>query len=271
MSDSPASPVGPTTSEEHRAQGHWLLAKMGKRVLRPGGLALTKQLLSNLYSTPTDRLVEFGPGIGRTAELLLAGDYASYIGVEPDPDARERLTQVVSGRHNAQIVAATATASGLGDGCATVVICEAMLTMQSDDEKAAIAAEVFRLLAPGGRWAIHELGLTPDDLPDQVRDDVTKALSRTIKVGARPLTEAGWRHLATDAGFRVDWVGSAPMRLMEPSRVIADEGLLPAIRLFCNVMRNPAARQRIRAMRRVFRTHARHLQGIALIVTKPRT
>jgi hypothetical protein len=28
--------------------GHWLLARMGKRVLRPGGLELTQQLLAEL-------------------------------------------------------------------------------------------------------------------------------------------------------------------------------------------------------------------------------
>ena len=32
--------------------GHWVLAKMGKRVLRPGGLQLTHQLLNELRSEP---------------------------------------------------------------------------------------------------------------------------------------------------------------------------------------------------------------------------
>ena len=31
--------------EEQRLQGHWLLAKMGKRVLRPGGIELTRAML----------------------------------------------------------------------------------------------------------------------------------------------------------------------------------------------------------------------------------
>lgn len=269
MSEHDHGPAGPTTSEEHRAQGHWLLAKLGKRVLRPGGLGLTKQLIAHLAPASADQLVEFGPGIGRTAEILLAGSYASYTGVEPNPEAREKLAAVVAGHHDAKIIDGTATESGLADASASAVISEAMLTMQSAQDKAAIAAEVFRILTPGGRWAIHELGYTPDDLPDQVRDEVNKALSRTIKVGARPLTEAGWRELATEAGFQVDWVGQAPMRLVEPSRIIADEGLFGALRFFRNVATNPAARQRIFAMRKVFRTHADHLRGIALVVSKP--
>ena len=47
--------------------GHWLLAKMGKRVLRPGGLELTRRLLSELAVTAVDDVVEFAPGLGITA------------------------------------------------------------------------------------------------------------------------------------------------------------------------------------------------------------
>jgi len=79
---------GPTTSEEHRAAGHWLLAKMGKRVLRPGGIDLTRRLLGSLQISSADRVVELGPGIGRTAQLVLDGGYATYTGVDPNEDAR---------------------------------------------------------------------------------------------------------------------------------------------------------------------------------------
>ena len=48
------------------APGHWVLARVGKRVLRPGGLELTLQMLSNARLTGA-RVVEFAPGLGRTA------------------------------------------------------------------------------------------------------------------------------------------------------------------------------------------------------------
>ena len=63
----------PTEAHETSAgklPGHWLLAKMGKRVLRPGGLQLTNQLLTALDIQPTDEVVEFAPGLGVTARLV---------------------------------------------------------------------------------------------------------------------------------------------------------------------------------------------------------
>ena len=70
----PAPQVHGTRSgpEAARMQGHWLLARLGKRVLRPGGIGLTRRLLSAAAPAPGERVVELGPGVGRTAELLLA-------------------------------------------------------------------------------------------------------------------------------------------------------------------------------------------------------
>jgi len=54
--------------EAGRMQGHWLLAKLGKRILRPGGRALTAKLLEQAKPSGDDDIVELGPGVGATAD-----------------------------------------------------------------------------------------------------------------------------------------------------------------------------------------------------------
>lgn len=61
------------------APGHWVLARVGKKVLRPGGLELTLQMLSEAKLTGS-RVVEYAPGLGRTASEILAARPASYTG-----------------------------------------------------------------------------------------------------------------------------------------------------------------------------------------------
>lgn len=251
--------------EEQRMQGHWLLAKLGKRVLRPGGVELTDQLLAEASPQSADRIVEFGPGVGHTAKKLLACSPASYHGIDPNPEGRNTMAEVLRGRPNASLVTAPAAETGLPDESADLVIGEAMLSMQTPAEKARIVAEAARLLAPGGRYAIHELAFTPE--ADAVT--VAKEISRTIKVGAKPLPEAEWRQLLTDQGLKVEWVGYAPMRLLEPRRVVADEGLPRTLLIAARLLTNPAARKRVMAMRQVFRKHADALTGIALVGRKP--
>lgn len=47
-----------------KMQEHWVLARAGKKVLRPGGIELTRQMLDALAIGPQDRVVEFAPGLG---------------------------------------------------------------------------------------------------------------------------------------------------------------------------------------------------------------
>ena len=247
--------------------GHWLLAQMGKRVLRPGGLELTHRMLEALNIVSTDRVIEFAPGLGVTAQLVLSKLPSSYIAVEADDAAAKRVQSYLSG-DNQRCVVGQAEQSGLPNGSATVVYCEAMLSMKTPEHKAKIVQEAKRVLAPGGRCGIHELSLVPDDLDDATRDAINRALSQAIHVGVRPLTVSEWKALLQREGLIIKAQATAPMRLLEPSQMIRNEGLAGVARIAWNVLRNPAARQRVQAMRRVFRQYDQNLAALMLVAEK---
>ncbi|WP_328705781.1 class I SAM-dependent methyltransferase [Actinomyces trachealis] len=254
--------------EATRMQGHWLLAMLGKRVLRPGGIELTRRMLGACALAPGQHLVELGPGVGRTAEILLATRPSSYRGVDPHPEGREQVAAVLDGHPEAQYVVADAAQTGLPEASADLVVGEAMLTMQSDTHKREIIAEAARLLAPGGRYAIHELALR-GDLTDTEVEATRKEISRAIRVGARPLTVVGWSQMLTEAGLVVEWSGTAPMHLLEPRRLLQDEGLVGTARFILRMARTPGARDRVTSMRRLFRLRATALTAVALVARKP--
>ena len=244
------------------APGHWLLARLGKRVLRPGGLGLTRRLLAQAGVGGAD-VVELAPGLGRTAADLLGLGLASYTGVESDEDAAR-----ATGRAGT-VVIADAASTGLPDASADVVVGEAMLSMQSDAAKRRIVAEAARVLRPGGRYAVHELGLLPDDLDDETKTGLRRDLARVIKVNVRPLTIAEWSSLLEEAGFEVEWTGTAPMALLRMRRNLADEGLRGTLRIVRNVLRDADARRRVLAMRRIFQQHRHAINGVALVARIP--
>lgn len=256
--------------EAARMQGHWLLARLGKRVLRPGGIGLTRRLLAAAGIRAGERVVELGPGVGRTAELLLASRPSTYKAVDPSPEGRDQVAAVLDKHPEAEhvgYVVADAAATGLPDGSADLVVGEAMLTIQSDQHKREIVTEAVRVLAPGGRYAIHELALRGDRSPEEL-DAVRRSISRTIRVGARPLPLEGWKNLLTEAGLQVEWTGTAPMHLLEPRRLIEDEGLLGAARFWRAVRRTPGARDRVRAMRQSFRLQGEMLTAVGVVARK---
>ncbi len=257
-------------AEENRLQGHWLLAKMGKKVLRPGGLELTTNMLTAAKPAAADRVVEFGPGVGKTAAMLLAANPKSYRGIDPNPEGAPALLQILARYPQAKLIVANALETTLEDKSADLVVGEAMLTMHSPKEKEQIVLEAFRVLAPGGRYAIHELGFRPDNCPEEVTRTVAKQLSRSIKVGARPLTMAGWKQLLEKAGFKIEFSDSNDMALLDPRRIIADESLTGALKFLKNIVKNKPARERIMAMRKVFTEHKKNLCAVALVARKPK-
>lgn len=270
MKSLPASAAWPLSRHEPPADkmpGHWLLASMGKRVLRPGGIELTRQLLLELAIGERDEVVEFAPGLGVTARMTLARKPRSYTAIERDRKAAATVGTYLTEPHQ-QCIVETAEQTGLPSGSASVVYGEAMLSMQPAAARSRIVAEAARLLKPGGRYGIHELCLVPDDVDQVTRDAIQLGLSDEIHVGVRPLTVGEWRELLESAGLTVVAERMAPMHLLEPMRIVRDEGWLRAARFAWNVARHGAARRRVLAMRRVFRKYRDNLAAIALVATK---
>jgi ubiquinone/menaquinone biosynthesis C-methylase UbiE len=248
--------------------GHWLLAKMGKRVLRPGGLKLTRAMLDELNVGPRDSVIEFAPGLGVTARMTLQRRPAAYTAVERQQAAAAAVQGFLRAPQQRCLVG-TAEKTGLPDQSGTVVYGEAMLSMQAPEQKRRIVAEAFRLLRPGGRYAIHELSLTPNDLPEALRDEISREMSQSIHAGVRPLTAREWRELLESQGFKVRMEIAAPMHLLEPPRLIRDECFWGALRFVFNVLGSAEARRRVCDMRRIFRRWRDHLAAIMLVAVKP--
>lgn len=247
-----------------RMQGHWVLARAGKRVLRPGGVELTRKMLDALAITAQDRVVEFAPGRGATAEIVLGRAPAAYWGIEREPAAAEHLQQQFAAT-GARFLCAQAEASGLPDACASIVFGEALLSMQNDPLKRRIFAEAQRLLIPGGRYGIHELCFLPANIADNLRHEIQAALATEIHVGVQPLPRAEWVQLFEQNGMRVTWSAEAPVHLLEPRRLLRDEGLIGSLHIGFNMASDRMLRQRMLGMRRIFRRYRDHLGAISLV------
>ncbi len=267
QTEAPAQRRSSANQHLNTEQGHWLLAKMGKKVLRPGGKELTLQLMDKLAISAQDDVVEFAPGLGFTAGITLARNPRSYTGVELNEEAAGILRRKIHGPQRG-IVIGNACCCPLQSGTADKVYGEAMLTMQADHRKAEIIREAHRLLRPGGRYGIHEIALTPDDLPAGTKKQIQHDLATTIKVNARPLTRAEWTAMLEAEGFAVESVLTNPMLLLETARIIDDEGFFRTLKITWNILTHPKARKRILDMRKVFRRYGPSMQAIAIVARK---
>jgi SAM-dependent methyltransferase len=237
-------------------------------VLRPGGVDLTKWLLDALAVGRRDSVVEFNPGLGATARLALARRPESFVAVGRDSATLAAVSTLKAPTVRVRGQLADAVRTGLPDGSASVVYGEAMLTMQPERTRRRVVAEAYRLLRSSGRYGIHELCLTPDDIEPALAQEITAALGDAIDMGAPPRTVSGWRELLAGQGFTVIAEATVPMRLLEPSRLIADEGLSGAVRIAARLLRDTAARRQFLQMRGALRRYRRHLGAVALVAIR---
>lgn len=248
-------------------QGHWILAKMGKQVLRPGGKELTLKLIEGLKIDQQDAVVEFAPGMGYTASYILKKNPRNYIGIELNQEAADKLKKDIYGEHRT-ILNTTAANTGLKEASIDKVIGEAMLTMQADHRKSEIMAEAYRILKKGGLYGIHELGLRPDTMDKTIKEGIQRQLAEVIQVNARPLTLEEWGALLLKQGFTIKEAWASPMHLLEPERILSDEGFFRTLKIGWNILTHPKAKKRIIQMRSIFKANEKHMTAFGIIAEK---
>lgn len=226
-------------------------------------------MIANLGITDADDVVEMWPGLGRTAALALASNPRSYVGVERGEAeaARARARAQLHGRDRRCLVA-RAHRTGLPDHSASVLYGEAVLTLEPAARKREMVTEAARLLRPGGRYGIHELLLTPDNLGEAAKDEINTALTRVLHVGARPLTRTEWRDLLTGTGFTVLDEETRPLLLLDPRTVLTDEGLRGSATIVGRAIAHPETLPRLAAIWTTFRRYRDHLGAITLTATR---
>ncbi len=252
------------TTDYMKMPGHWVLASLGKKVLRPGGIGLTRKMLEHLNIRSMDQVIEFAPGLGITARMTLSRSPQSYIAIEQNEQAAQTVQSYLSG-DNRSVIIGNVEHVPLPNRSATVIYGEAMLTMQAPVQKERIIQEAARLLKPGGRYGIHEMSLAPDKIDLTLRKQVCKDLAQAIRVNVAPLTALEWMQLLENNGFRVLSVHTAPMHLLHFGRLIQDEGWRGVAKMAGNLLKNRPAMRRVLQMRRQFVKHASQLQAISIV------
>lgn len=247
--------------------GYELFASIGKKVLRPGGVELTRRMIDALKIGKSDAVVEFAPGLGKTSKLALACAPASFIGVELDKDSVAKLRKKLFG-NNIQIIHGNSANTDLEGNSATKVYGEAMLTMQADHRKADIIAEAHRILKTDGLYGIHELALSPVTISDRIKAEIHRELAKVMNVNARPLTLTEWNDLLEKNGFKVLKTETYPMELLKPQRIINDEGFYNAIKIALRLLLHKHKRKRIIEIRKVLKKYEKHLISVAIIAQK---
>lgn len=176
----------------------------------PGGLQLTRRLLDALAVQPDEQVVDVACGLGTTS-LLAAQEYdARVVGVDLSHANVNLATGSAAARGltaRARFQHGDAEALPIADESTDHVVCECALCTFPD--KATAAAEMARVLRPGGRVGITDVTAHPDRLPVELT-----GLSAWVAciADARPVEE--YDAILAAAGLRVTEVERHTRKLL---------------------------------------------------------
>ena len=176
----------------------WLL---GTR-LHPGGAALTERLIRALGVGPGDVVADVACGLGESSLQVARSTGARVIGVDLSSEsiaAARQASEDAGLAGSVEFLVGDAEALPLEDGAVAGVLCECSLCIFPDKERA--AAELARVLKPGGRLALSDMIADRERLPASLR---TLEAWVACLADARPLR--GLVELLSGAGLAVELV-----------------------------------------------------------------
>ncbi|GGK95733.1 methyltransferase domain-containing protein [Mangrovihabitans endophyticus] len=151
------------------AYGSDVVALLLGESYHPGGLALTRKLAGRLAPRRGDAVLDVAAGRGATAMLLAREHGARVTGVDLSPanvDAATEAARAAGLTDEVRFRAGDAERLPVEDASVDAVVCECAFCTFPD--KPTAAAELARVLRPGGRLGVTDVTVVPDRLPAEL-------------------------------------------------------------------------------------------------------
>ena len=150
------------------------LAQLTGGVLRPGGLALTTELLRSCRPTPGSASLDIGCGPGHSVALMASDFGLQACGLDP---SAAMLVKAARAMPKAAFIEGIATAIPFAPDSFALVLCECVLSLTGNIEQS--LSEMFRILQPNGTLLLTDIyrknNQAQPDLPN-VQSCITSAL-----------------------------------------------------------------------------------------------
>ncbi len=128
------------------------LSQVTGGTLRPGGIALTTELLTSCRPAPGSTSLDVGCGPGHTVGLMTSIFGLRATGLDPSASMLKRAARNVP---NASFLSGEATAIPCESNSFALVISECVLSLTGDIDKS--LREMYRVLSPGGMLLLTDI------------------------------------------------------------------------------------------------------------------
>ena len=134
--------------------------------------------------------------------------------------ALARENQATSGLTNVEFLKGEIEDIPLPDNSVDVIISNCVINLSADKDR--VIAEAFRVLKPGGRFAVSDVVVRGDDVPAEVR----RSMELWVGCVAGALEESAYRNTLSRAGFEaIDLEPTRIYRAADARQFLEEAGL----------------------------------------------
>ncbi|NRD80358.1 class I SAM-dependent methyltransferase [Bacillus sp. BRMEA1] len=185
------------------------LAKFGVGGAHPGGILLTKSMLTQENIKPGATILDAGCGTGQTAAYLSQHFQANVVGIELNPIMVEKArSRFQSLQLPVQLVQGSIENIPFPDNTFDFILCESVLAFVN---KPIALNEFYRVLKNNGRLIANEM--TINSKLSQSDEEEIKEFYAIDSL----LLEEDWKRLLTDSGFQNIEINAPYMDLLQGS------------------------------------------------------
>jgi SAM-dependent methyltransferase len=177
---------------------------------------------------PGETVLDLGSGGG--IDVLLSarrvGPTGKAYGLDMTDDmlALARKNQAAAGLRNVEFLKGEIEHIPLPDNSVDVIISNCVINLSADKDR--VLAEAFRVLKPGGRFAVSDVVVRGDDLPVELR----RSMELWVGCVAGALEEGEYRSKLAHAGFaNIDLEPTRIYRAEDAKTFLEEGGLDPAL------------------------------------------
>lgn len=244
--------------------GHAFLARIGKKILRPGGKKGTKFLLKHTHITKKTHILEVACNRGELLIDLYTKYQCALVGIDNNPLFLKLAKEHVKSKGlNNNILLQEADASNIPypDNTFDIIINQAMLTMIPHKQLPTILNEYYRVLKPGGILLTHDLAIVEEN------ENLIRELRELVIVEANPKKPKVWKTFFHKQGFILEDSLIDKLNLINPLGLIKNEGF-NTFKILYNGLKKEN-RTRFKALYKFFNHHKKDFNFICLVNRKP--
>lgn len=243
------------------------LYKLGKKSIAPGGEELSEKMVELLNITTQDKVVEFAPGIGKTAGMVLKYKPLEYTAIDNNQWVAEHWGKLKE-MYSKAFRKGPYWETGKNPESISKTYGENYLIALTEPQQNQLLAEASRISKVGALFGMHEIMIADNEASLRKRNLIEKELSMTLQRPIKLRSKSEWLEMLKKHHFALHAEAQSALQNSKTRTLLKDEDWLRSVKICYKWVADKSNRAHLRNLINIFKKYQQYLQASVLVALK---